>query len=86
MTLLLPAPDAPPVIVIQLALLTAVHDTVDETAVTLTLPVPADGVNVADGALSENCGAAAACVTASEAPAIAMAPDRVLVAEFAATE
>ena len=55
-------------------------------AVTATLPVPAAAVKLAEVGLSENCGAAAACVTANEIPAIAMAPDRVVVAVFAARE
>jgi hypothetical protein len=86
LTVLLPTYDVPLVIVIQWALLAAVHDAAVDAAVKLTEPVAAAAPKFAVVLASENCGAAAACVTASVIPAITMAPDRVLVAVLAATE
>jgi hypothetical protein len=85
-TLLLPVPDAPLVMVIQLTLLTAVQDAVEDTADTATLPVDAPAPMFAEDMFSENGGAAAAWVTPSEIPAIVMAPDLVVVAVLAARE
>jgi hypothetical protein len=69
---------------IQAALLTAVQDAVVDAAVTVTLPVAAAAPSVTLTGLREN--AAAAWVTVSETPAMAIEPDRLVVAEFAATE
>jgi hypothetical protein len=83
---LLPVLDAPLAIVIQLTLLTAVQDAVEDAADTATVPVDAAAPTFADGAFRENGGTAAAWVTLCESPAIAMAPDLVLVAVLAARE
>jgi hypothetical protein len=85
-TLLLPTLEAPLATAIQLPLLTAVQDAVEEAAVTATLPVEAAAPTFTETALRENGGAAAAWVTPRESPAIAMAPDLVLVAVLAARE
>ena len=84
-TVLLPTPDAPLVIVIQLALLTAVQ-VVDEPVAIAILPLPPAAAKLAVEGNRENCGAAAPCVTASVRPAITMAPDRAVVAVLAARE
>ena len=72
--------------VIQPALLTAVQEAVAELSETAMLPVPATAVKFAEEGVREYCGAAAACVTANESPAMAMEPDRGVVAALAATE
>src|SRR5690348_10511749 len=84
-TVLLPVLDSPLVIVIQGTLLSAFHVAVDDVLVTIIVPALPFDMKLAEYALRENCGAAAACVTTSDFPAIAMAPDRVVVAVFAAT-
>ena len=68
------------------ALTTAVQKAVEGLTDTAKLPVPAAELKLADEAVRENCGAAPACVTANEDPAIAMAPDRVVAARLAARE
>jgi hypothetical protein len=72
--------------VIQLTLLTAVHDVLADTAVTATLPVDAGAPAFAETGLRENGGAAAAWLTPNEIPAIVMAPDLVVFAVLAAKE
>ena len=83
-TVPLPEPVAPPVNVIQAALLAAVHAHPVE-AVTLLLPVPPAAVK--DCVVGEMAGAqaAAACVTVNVAPAIVSVPVRLVVTVFAAT-
>src|SRR5581483_10196259 len=78
-TVPLPLLADPVVMVIQLALLTAVNVAVLDEELTATVPfVPAAGA-LADAGLSENFGAvdtAAACVTGKVMPAMVKAPDR----------
>ena len=83
---MLPVLDAPLVIEIQLTLLTAVQAAVEDAADTATVPVDVAAPTFADEAFRENGGTAAAWVIPNESPAIAMAPDLVLVAVLAATE
>lgn len=69
-------------IVIQAALLVAVHATADEVVVTATLPVAPAAATLADVCESTNAGAA--CVTVTVRPAIVTEPERLAVVVFAA--
>ncbi len=79
-----PDPDAPPVTVIQAALLVAVHAQ-PVAAVTVLLPVPADAANAWPVGEIEGEHEAAACVTVNVAPAMVSVPVRVDATVFAAT-
>jgi len=75
-TVLEPVPDAFFVIVIQLALLTAVQEALDGLADTVTLPAPPDAEKFAEEALNVNAADAGACVTVRVWPAMVSEPLR----------
>jgi hypothetical protein len=81
----MPAPFAPLVIVIQLALLTAVHEQlvpVETPTAPLVVPVGATFALVADRVKAQLF---AACVTVNVMPAIVIVPTRELAVGLAAT-
>jgi hypothetical protein len=82
-TVPLPDPVAPPVTVIQAALLTAVHAQPAAT-LTLLLPVPADAVKNCPLGEIDGEHDAAACVTVKVAPAIVSVPVRLDATVFTA--
>ena len=80
----LPLPVAPAVMVIHVALLEAVHAQ-PAAAVTVTEPVPAADVTVADAEEIVGTHGAPACVTVNVLPAIVSVPVRDMEPVFAAT-
>jgi outer membrane receptor for ferrienterochelin and colicin len=83
---LLPVPDAPFVMAIQVALLTAVQLAVAEAAERAMLPVPAAAPTVTAAGFSEKLGAAAACVTVNVRPEMVIVPIRAVAEVLAVTE
>lgn len=79
-----PVPDAPLVMLIQVAWLAAVQVAVAGVAVTLTLPVPPEAGKLAEVALSENtgCPAGGVMVTASGAFSDRPFPEAMMVALY----
>jgi hypothetical protein len=80
----LPDPVAPALIVIQLALLAAVHAQ-PVGAVTATVPLPAAAVRLVEVGEIAGVHGVPACVTVKLAPAIVSVPVRLVVAALAAT-
>ncbi len=80
----MPLPVAPALTVIHVALLLAVHEQ-PVAAVTVTVPVPAADVTLADaGEIVRLHGAAACCVTVNVDPAMVSVPVRLVVPVLAA--
>ena len=80
----MPVPVAPALIVIQVALLVAVHAQ-PVTAVTVTVPVPAADVTLAEAGEIVGTHGTPACVTVKVLPPMVTVPLRPVVVVFAAT-